>query len=395
MATTPNYLLPLPAETLKVSETPTTLRDQSNGIESALNSFHGRITTAEGVAAAAGPSAVAAVKPIKDQAETAMVNAGIAKDAAVVAKDAAQAAKADAESAAAIAGAAVAPADLADYSLNTLLSSGVWYQADPAKATAAQGYPVGAAGRLQIVKGGDAVGQMYTRQDGTRAYIRGYEAGSWGPWTEFSTPATIADKADKTYVDAQIDTRATSAHTHSWSNITNPPATYVPSPHGHAGTDITSGTINAARLPASTQTASGTMSSTDKKKLDAASSASTASTIMMTDSNGRFSANSPTSTAHVATKGYVDGQVAKLPTAMASGVRGIGTVSAGGSAVNQAVTFPSGRFNATPVVTVTGGHSRHSIGIQSVSTTGFTFTCSNWTGNLADASEIYWIAVQN
>lgn len=274
------------------------------------------------------------------------------------------------------------------------MSSGVWYQSDAGKAIPANGYPEGSAGRLQIVKGGDSVGQMYTRADGTKIFIRGYEAGTWGPWTELVTPVSLAVKADTTYVNAQIATRAPSSHTHSWSDITNPPATYVPSPHGHAGTDITSGTVNAARLPVSTQTTAGTMSAADKKKLDLATAVDTPSTVMMRDSAGRARVDNPAGSMDIANKGYVDAQVAKLPPASATGVLAIASMAPGASIVNINISFPAGRFTATPFITFGSDNSRVSCGYSNVSTSGFTLTVANWTSVTSPLSEIVWTATQ-
>jgi hypothetical protein len=45
---------------------------------------------------------------------------------------------------------------------------------------------------------------------------------------------------------------ATGSHTHAWSAITDKPSTFPPSAHNHAGGDITSGTVAAARLGSGT-----------------------------------------------------------------------------------------------------------------------------------------------
>jgi len=145
---------------------------------------------------------------------------------------------------------------------------------------------------------------------------------------QVNAPAVAADAANKGYVDVQVATRAAaahthpwadltdvpatfapSAHTHPWADITGKPATYAPSAHSHSGADITSGTINPDRIANATSSVDGLLSRADKAKLDTASSSSAANTLMMTDSGGRFSANSPTSGAHVANKTYVDAQV--------------------------------------------------------------------------------------
>lgn len=69
--------------------------------------------------------------------------------------------------------------------------------------------------------------------------------------------------------------------------------------------------VNAAgvatvSINAATTGAAGSMSAADKTKLDAATAANTASTIVLRDGSGNFSASDPTSAQHVATKNYVD-----------------------------------------------------------------------------------------
>lgn len=145
---------------------------------------------------------------------------------------------------------------------------------------------------------------------------------------QVAAPSAAADVAPKSYVDAQVGTRALSSHTHTWAQITGTPSTYAPSAHthpweqitgapatyapdahNHTAAEITSGVFSTARLPVSTQTAPGTMSAADKLKLDKASSTSAASTLMMTDAAGRYQSAAPSAAADVANKAYVDAQV--------------------------------------------------------------------------------------
>lgn len=65
------------------------------------------------------------------------------------------------------------------------------------------------------------------------------------------------------------------------------------------------GTVTLTPNLASTSSA-GVMSATDKTKLDNATAEATASTLVIRDVNGNFKAATPTDSAHVATKGYVD-----------------------------------------------------------------------------------------
>lgn len=142
-----------------------------------------------------------------------------------------------------------------------------------------------------------------------------------------ATPSATTDAANKTYVDTAVATKAPTSHTHTWAQITGIPSTFAPSTHGHtwaqisgkpstfaptahthSADEITSGVFTAARLPVATQSVHGAMSALDKKKLDSASSTSAASTLMMTDANGRFQVVAPSASADVANKAYVDGK---------------------------------------------------------------------------------------
>ena len=46
-------------------------------------------------------------------------------------------------------------------------------------------------------------------------------------------------------------------HTHDWADVTGEPLTWPPSAHNHAGSEINSGTIPAAQLPAATTSVKG------------------------------------------------------------------------------------------------------------------------------------------
>ena len=94
----------------------------------------------------------------------------------------------------------------------------------------------------------------------------------------------------------------------SWGDIANKPSTFTPASHNHAASNITSGTLAAARLPVVTASANGAMLAADKKKLDAATHNSTASTIAMRDANGLLATQAPTGPTHAANKSYVDAQ---------------------------------------------------------------------------------------
>ena len=98
--------------------------------------------------------------------------------------------------------------------------------------------------------------------------------------TQVATPAAAADAANKGYVDGK-----------TWS-----------------GSDITSGTVNPARIANASSSTDGLLAKADKVKLDKASSAPTPSTLMMTDTAGRTQVATPAAAADAANKGYVDGK---------------------------------------------------------------------------------------
>lgn len=108
---------------------------------------------------------------------------------------------------------------------------------------------------------------------------------------QFADPAAAADVATKNYVDTILATGAPATHTHDASQI------------------IT-GTLAAARLPAVTQTVNGAMLFADKVALDNATAAATANQLVERDAAGRAKFADPSVAADVATKGYTDAQVA-------------------------------------------------------------------------------------
>lgn len=67
----------------------------------------------------------------------------------------------------------------------------------------------------------------------------------------------------------------------------------------------TNGSVTVTPNLATTSTA-GVMSATDKAKLDNATAEATVSTLVLRDSSGNFKSATPTDSAHVATKSYVD-----------------------------------------------------------------------------------------
>lgn len=141
--------------------------------------------------------------------------------------------------------------------------AGAMSAADKAKLD--QATPIGSAGRL-----------MQRDEDG-RARV--------------ADPSSVADIANKRYVDAQRDTRAPSSHTHSAS-------------------DIDRGTLNSSRLPPATIATQGALSATDKLKLDDATPLALASRLVTRDSAGDFYVKTPTSGGMPTPRSYVDAKAA-------------------------------------------------------------------------------------
>ncbi len=201
--------------------------------------------------------------------------------------------------------------------------------------------------------------------------------------------------------------------------------------------------------PGVTSTRDGIMLATDKKKLDDATAIDTANALMRRDGNGRARIKNPAGSMDITNKGSVDALIAsarsyaasqassalasaksyaasqassalasaksyaasQASTALnsaknyalglvknlrpaATGTRGVGSVSDGGSAVNLPITFPPGRFSKAPGVTFTPHSSRINIGIQSISKDGAFFTASNYSGAASGSFDVTWTAVQ-
>lgn len=108
----------------------------------------------------------------------------------------------------------------------------------------------------------------------------------------------------------------------------------APASHTHAAADVTSGTFAAARLPAATGSAAGSMSAADKTKLDAATDLDTVDTIVKRSTGGWINAfnvavtGQPTQGAHLTNKSYVDTETAKR--ALTAHSHAVATTSADG-----------------------------------------------------------------
>ena len=88
--------------------------------------------------------------------------------------------------------------------------------------------------------------------------------------------------------------------------------TWVASVSATAPISSTGGVTPTISIVAATTSVAGSMSSSDKTKLDGATSDATVSTLAIRDGNGTFKVSTPTDTAHPATKAYVDSYVQGL-----------------------------------------------------------------------------------
>lgn len=78
--------------------------------------------------------------------------------------------------------------------LDNIAQHGVYHQAQNVRATAAQGYPTGLAGLLEVHNPSSAgmIYQRYTCYHGRGMYYRGYYAykKTWSPWRRILTEQT-------------------------------------------------------------------------------------------------------------------------------------------------------------------------------------------------------------
>ena len=114
----------------------------------------------------------------------------------------------------------------------------------------------------EVAGTGGGTGSVVVTDDGAGTYTVGGTTIK-GLTTQGQLPGPA-----KKYVDDGLAGKANTTHTHTWADVTGKPTTFAPSAHTHAATDITTGTIAAARLPAATTSAQGALSADDKKKLD-------------------------------------------------------------------------------------------------------------------------------
>lgn len=232
--------------------------------------------------------------------------------------------------------------------LNEVLTRGNYHQGGNVYASLALNYPVALAGLLEVQASGTSfIYQRYTSYgNSNRVYTRARYSNVWSAWKESSTtdhvhngsdittgtvhPDRIANatsvldglmpKGDKAKLDAasmgstagviamrdangNLNTATPTATTHAANKA------YVDAEVGKKANS--SHSHGAADLPDASATAPGIMSAADKKKLDTASSAATANSLVMLDAAGRTRVTNPAVAADAANKGYVDAEVAK------------------------------------------------------------------------------------
>ncbi|HBO5326404.1 TPA: phage tail protein [Pseudomonas aeruginosa] len=121
------------------------------------------------------------------------------------------------------------------FDLNTLESSGWWYQTANSYAANGANYPTAKAGRLMVYRASsDFIYQTYQTHDGFMFHRCRY-AGTWQPWREQWTtlnfnPANYVAKSE-----------------YNWSSLPGKPATFPPAGHNHDASQITSGILPLAR----------------------------------------------------------------------------------------------------------------------------------------------------
>lgn len=161
--------------------------------------------------------------------------------------------------------------------------------------------------------------------------------------TAFASPSATDDAATKGYVDGK-----------TWD-----------------GNDIVSGTVVAARLPASSETASGIIER-----------ATVAEAVAGTD------------TVRAVTPAGLAGAIAALPR-VAGGQRSSAGSLSTGTGITVGINFPSGRFTAAPnVVVIPANSARLQCAVLSASATSASIRIDNFSGGTATDSSLSWVAVQ-
>ncbi|MGG7653493.1 phage upper tail fiber protein [Kocuria rosea] len=197
-------------------------------------------------------------------------------------------------------------------------AAGRTQHADPAVAadSATMGWTqtqlAGKASTAQAVPAGGTSGQVLAKTSATD-YATGWITPTTGGGgvTDHGALTGLTDDDHPQYAlaNGSRGSFAAPTHNHTTAEVTGLDtalAGKAATAHSHTAAEITSGTLAAARLPAATTSTAGSMSSADKTKLDNATSAATASRLVMRDAAGRTQHAEPAVAADSATKGYVD-----------------------------------------------------------------------------------------
>lgn len=119
--------------------------------------------------------------------------------------------------------------------------------------------------------------------------------------------------------------------------------TWVASVSGTAPIQSTGGATPTISIDAATTSAAGSMSASDKTKLDDATSDATASKLVIRDGAGQAKFDTPTDASHVATKSYVDSFVQGLDTKASVRVATTGNITLSNSTTSvDGVTLSDG-----------------------------------------------------
>ena len=222
------------------------------------------------------------------------------------------------------------------HDLNDYVTFGLWHQDANTGATASTNYPLNNAGLLEVFVNvtNTFVYQRYSAYTSSasalaKVFTRGRYNSVWGPWAQQAdqTIATaslngLMSATDKAKLDAatasNTDGTLVLRYNGGETNLKGVYLSAAPTSASHAtrkdyvdamvwdGSRITTGTISDARIANATAALDGLLNKADKAKLDAASAASTANTLVMLDSAGRAKVSNPSATTDIANKQYVD-----------------------------------------------------------------------------------------
>lgn len=237
--------------------------------------------------------------------------------------------------------------ELGTGSIDDVREPGYYYQTSATPINTTNGYPInGAAGALLVYTFGQLSGgyrvqewtQWGSTQSNQRKWIRTTNSSTtWTAWREFAGTEVATSSsdglmlaADKALLDTNTIQATASALVKRDSNAQiNVPST--PTSNNHAAskayTDSTSqsaatsaANTAVAAIPLATASVDGLMPKADKSKLDKATSAATASTLVMLDSAGRARVKNPYATEDIANKAYTDSTAASAASSAVSAI---------------------------------------------------------------------------